>query len=83
MTYLAKSLQKNIVNDIMKLGLEIISDNNVMISGIVCRKDSHNDKGKLVNDILKTEFKDYNFHIIDHSNKQLQHRNGSGLPTLK
>ena len=43
----------NIALDIIKLGLELKSEeNDVMINSIVCRNDALNDKGKNVNNIL-------------------------------
>ena len=71
----------NIASDIIKLGLELKSEeNDVMISSIVCRNDALNDKGKNVNNILKSECEYYNMLFIEHSNIfQKQHLNGSGL----
>ena len=71
----------NIASDIIKLGLELKSEeNDVMISSIVCRNDALNDKGKNVNNILKSECECYNMLFIEHSNIfQKQHLNGSGL----
>jgi len=72
----------NIASDVMKLALEMRTENNdVMISSLVFRDDNPglNNKGKAVNLILKAECEQYNIMLIDNSNIQKQHLNGSKL----
>ena len=71
---------KNIADDIIKLGLEIKSDlNDVMISSIIFRADSLNEKGMEVNKYLKAECANHGLFFIDNSNIAKHHLNGSGL----
>ena len=76
----SQSSAKNIADDIMRLGLQMKSDqNDVMISSILYRADSLNDKGMQVNQILKAECARYNMVFIENSNISRNHLNGSGL----
>ena len=70
-----------IANEIMDLALEVKTNlNEVMVSGIVPRRDKLNDKGKEVNNILQSLCVSKNFHYIDNSNINCDyHLNNSGL----
>ena len=65
----------------MELASEMKSSNNeVMVSGIVQRRDKLNEKGKEVNKLLQASCKSKNFYFIDNSNINPDyHLNGSGL----
>ena len=70
-----------IATGILNLAQDLKTDKNeVMLSGIVPRRDKLNDKGKLVNDDLKALCAENNFHFIDNSNINVNtHLNYSGL----
>ena len=54
--------------------------NEIMLSGIIPRRDKLNGKGKLVNDCLQTLCAENNFHFIDNSNINAHTQlNNSGL----
>ena len=65
----------------MELASEMkLSNNEVMVSGIVQRRDKLNEKGKEVNKPLQASCKSTNFYFIDNSNINTDyHLNGSGL----
>ena len=70
-----------IANEIMDLASEMKTNiNEVMVSGIVQRRDKLNDKGKQVNQLLQSSCISKNFHFIDNSNINPEyHLNNSGL----
>ena len=70
-----------IAEEIMELASEMkLSNNEVMVSGIVQRRDKLNEKGKEVNKLLQASCKSKNFYFIDNSNINPDyHLNGSGL----
>ena len=54
--------------------------NEIMISGIIPRRDRHDMKGLKVNDFLKTLCIVNNIHLISHSNiSSARHLNAGGL----
>ena len=70
-----------IAEEIMELASEMkLSNNEVMVSGIVQRRDKFNEKGKEVNKLLQASCKSKDFYFIDNSNINPDyHLNGSGL----
>ena len=70
-----------IANQIMDLASEMKTNiNEVMVSGIVQRRDKLNDKGKQVNQLLQSSCISKKFHFIDNSNINPEyHLNNSGL----
>ena len=70
-----------IANDIVNLAKSMkSSENEVMLSGIVPRRDEFDNKGKEVNKILKTLCYENNYHFIDNENiDKMIHLNNSGL----
>ena len=72
---------KNISDDIISLAKSLKTErNDVMISGVIPRRDKLNDKGKEVNRLLSTWCFQNNFNFIDHSNIDIQkHLNYSGI----
>ena len=65
----------------MELASEMkLSNNEVMVSGIVQRRDKLNEKDKEVNKLLQASCKSKNFYFIDNTNINPDyHLNGSGL----
>ena len=75
-----KKTANNIASDIVKLELELKTENNeVMVSSLICRNDDLHQKGKQVNIILKEECASYDILFIEHSNILKKHLNGSGI----
>ena len=72
---------KDIANDIIELGSDMKTEkNDVIISGIVPRRDKLNDKGMEVNKYLIALCNSCNFYFLDHSNVNKEtHLNTSGL----
>ena len=69
-----------IASEIIELALSLKTDRNeVAVSAIVQRNDAFNEKGKLVNNFLRTFTTDLNFGFIEHGNVQNIHLNNSGL----
>ena len=67
--------------EIIKLGLELkTEENEVIISSIVGRKDNFNEKGRKVNNLLKSKCTENDLGYIENTNiKVHKHLNGSGL----
>ena len=72
---------KDIANEIGELALSIKTvSNDIMISGIVPRRDSLHEKGKKVNEQLKVICREKNMHFIDNTNiSPYRDLNSSGL----
>ena len=69
-----------IAGEIINLAKDMKStENDVIISGIVVRNDSLNDKGLEVNTIIKTKCTENSFVFCDNSNISGNHLNASGL----
>ena len=72
---------EDIANEIMNLAKSIKNETNeIMISGIIPRRDRLNTKGSKVNDFLQTLCTINNIHFIKHSNiSSTHHLNAGGL----
>ena len=70
-----------IAKEIMELASEMkLNKNEVMVSGIVQRRDKLNDKGNEVSKLLQSSCISKNFYFIDNSNINHEyHLNSSGL----
>ena len=70
-----------IAEEIIQLALNIKSDeNDVSISAILPRNDELNEKGMLVNDVLKVKCSEYNIGFMNNDNfKANVHLNNSGI----
>ena len=64
----------------LELATNIKTENNyVIISGITTRNDQYNEKGKKVNNLLKSKCVIFSFVFVDNLNIKSKHLNGSGL----
>ena len=72
---------KEIANEIIELAIDTKNEKNeIMVSGIVPRRDNLNEKAKEVNILLKDLCCVYNFHFIDNTNVNKDtHLNMGGL----
>ena len=72
-----KTIADNIINLEKKAKADV---HKVVVSGIIPRRDRHNQKAKQVNDVLKESYVDKNIPFISHNgiNPRL-HLNGRGL----
>ena len=70
-----------ITNEIVKFANSIkTSENNVVVSSIVSRKDRFNNKAKEVNENLKDKCEEHNLQLIQHDNiNPFRHTNVKGL----
>ena len=76
----SKNDAKYIAGEIIDLALDIKTDDNeVLISGIVPRKDNLNEKGIEVNKILKIKCIEYGLGFCGNANMNFGHLNQSGL----
>ena len=72
-----KKTAKEIATNIIDLAIDMKTDkNDIMVSGIIPRKDEYNVKGLEVNSCLVSTYK---FNFIDNSNISVNHLNKSGL----
>lgn len=72
---------EEISDEIINLAMELKTDENeVVVSGIICRDDDLNGKGLKVNDFLKIKSSRYALGFINNTNIRIEkHLNGSGL----
>ena len=71
---------EQISNEILELATNIKTENDdVIISGITTRNDQYNEKGKKVNNLLKSKCVTFSFVFVDNLNIKSKHLNGSGL----
>ena len=64
---------------LMKLALTMKAQCEVMVSGLITRRDKWNEKGVEVNRLLKEECTRHNILYIPHENIKVNHLNGGGL----
>ena len=75
-----KKTAKEIATNIIDLAIDMKTDkNDIMVSGIILRKDEYNVKGLEVNSCLVSLCSTYKFNFIDNSNISVNHLNKSGL----
>ena len=71
---------KDIVEEITNLAEKMkTTENDIVISGLIVRNDSLNDKGTQVNELLKLKCTKLNIPFINNENINKQHLNKSGL----
>ena len=71
---------EEISNEIIKLALDMKTDaNEVIVSGIITRDDEFNEKGRQLNEFLKTECTKYALVFLDNGNITNKYFYGSGL----
>ena len=72
---------EEISEEIIKLALNLKTDKNeIVVSGIIGRKDQHNGKGVMVNKLLKTKCATNTLGFMDNTNILIKkHLNGSGI----
>ena len=69
-----------IANEIIHVASSLkTSENDVAISGIVKRNDGFNEKGKIVNSILRMKARELGLGYVDHENIHNHHLNNGGL----
>ena len=69
-----------IANEIVKVAGSLKNgQNDVVVSAIVQRNDAYNEKGKLVNNLLRNKTREFNLGFIEHNNIQNEHLNYGGL----
>ena len=71
---------ETIADEMISLCTKLKTDSNdVIVSGIVCRKDRLSSKGLGVNNLLKNKCTHHHLGYIDNGNIGIHHLNGSGL----